>query len=75
MPGVKYNVMKVKVFCGVFALLMLSAVLSFAQGSPCGGTDPDEVCPLDTWVIVFGAVAFVFAAIHLYRKQKSALAG
>jgi hypothetical protein len=67
--------MRVKVFCGVFALLMLNAVFLFAQGSPCGGTDPDEVCPLDTWVVVLAVAAFVFAAIHLYRKQKAALVG
>jgi len=52
---------------------MLNAVFLFAQGSPCGGTDPDEVCPLDTWVVVLAVAAFVFAAIHLYRKQKAAL--
>ena len=62
--------MRVKVFCGVFALLMLNAVFLFAQGSPCGGTDPDEVCPLDTWVWVFGFFAIAFAGFHLYRKNK-----
>jgi len=66
--------MRVKVFFGVFALLMLNAVLSFAQGLPCGGTDPDEVCPLDTWVMVLAVIAFVYTAVHLYRKQKAALA-
>lgn len=63
--------MRVKIFFSVFALLMLNVVFVFAQGSPCGGTDPDEVCPLDTWVMVLGFAAFVFTAVHLYRKQKA----
>jgi len=67
--------MRVKVFCGVFVLLMLNVVFLFAQGLPCGGTDPDEVCPLDTWVLVFAGAAFVFAVVRLYRKQKAGLVG
>jgi len=65
--------MQVKVFCGVFVLLMLNVVLSFAQGLPCGGTDPDAVCPLDTWVVVLAGIVFVFAAVRLYRKQKPSI--
>lgn len=64
--------MQVKVFCGVFVLLMLNVVLSFAQGLPCDGTDPDAVCPLDSWVIVLAGIVFVFAAVRLYRKQRPA---
>jgi hypothetical protein len=66
--------MRVKVFSGVFVLLMLNVVWSFAQGLPCDGTDPDAVCPLDTWVVVFAGAALIFAAVRLYRKQKAALA-
>ncbi|WP_413667185.1 hypothetical protein ACEN9X_22070 [Mucilaginibacter sp. Mucisp86] len=43
----------------------------FAQIFACDNADDDAYCPLDTWVIVFAVAAFVFAAIHLYRKQKS----
>jgi hypothetical protein len=64
--------MRIKIFCGMFLLLMLNVIALYAQpGEPCGGTDPDEMCPLDTWVIVLAIVATAYAAIHLYRKQRS----
>jgi len=51
---------------------MLNVIVLYAQpGEPCGGTDPDATCPLDTWVIVLAVIATVFAAIHLSRKQRS----
>jgi hypothetical protein len=62
--------MRIKIFFGVLFLLMLNVAVLFAQPSePCAGTDPDATCPLDTWVIIFAVVAFVFATIHLYRKR------
>jgi hypothetical protein len=64
--------MRIKIFCGALALLMLNVIVLYAQpGEPCGGTDPDATCPLDTWVIVLAVIATVFAAIHLSRKQRS----
>jgi hypothetical protein len=68
--------MRVKIFFSALFLLMLSSVLTYAQtspGGPCAFTDPDNSCPLDTWVIVLAFVAVLFAALHLSRKQKSPL--
>jgi hypothetical protein len=64
--------MRIKIFFAALFLLMLNVAVLYAQpGEPCGGTDPDETCPLDTWVIVLAVVATAYAAIHLYRKQRS----
>jgi hypothetical protein len=64
--------MRIKIFFAALFLLMLNVVALYAQpGEPCGGTDPDDTCPLDTWVIVLAIVVTAYAAIHLYRKQRS----
>ena len=64
--------MRVKIFLGVLLLLILNTAVLYAQpGEPCGGTDPDATCPLDTWVIVLAAVAVIFAVTKLYRLQRS----
>jgi hypothetical protein len=64
--------MRIKIFLGAFLLLMLNVVMLYAQpGEPCAGVDPDETCPLDTWVIILAAAALVFATIHLYRKRSA----
>ena len=64
--------MRIKIFFGALFLLMLNVVALYAQpGEPCGGTDPDDTCPLDTWVIVLAIVATAYAAIQLYRKERS----
>ncbi len=55
---------------GVLLLLMLNVGVSYGQGLACGGQDPDAVCPLDTWVVVLAGISLLFAAVHLYRKQK-----
>lgn len=48
---------------------MLNVVVGFAQaGGPCGLTDDDGNCPLDTWVVVLAIIGVVFGAVHLYRK-------
>jgi len=66
--------MRGKLFWGVLLIFILNSSVLFAQvGEPCGGTDPDATCPLDTWVIMLAMVAVVFAAWHLHRKQKSPL--
>lgn len=57
------------IISSVVALLMPSIL--FAQDFPCGGTDPYATCPLDTWVLVLAGTVLLFAAIHLYKKQKS----
>ena len=63
--------MRIKIFCGALVLLMLNVMALYAQPSePCGGTDPDATCPLDTWVVILAVVALVFAIIHL-RRQRS----
>ncbi|MDB4921549.1 hypothetical protein [Mucilaginibacter sp.] len=64
--------MRVRIFFSTL-LLLFNAGLLFAQdpGAPCAGQDPDlTTCPLDTWVIFLAFVAIVFAARHIYRKQK-----
>jgi hypothetical protein len=51
---------------------MFNVVLSYAQGLPCGGEDPDApACPIDTWVVVLAVTAFIFAAVRLHRRQKA----
>jgi len=63
--------MRVKIFSGALLLLILSTAVLYAQpGEPCGGTDPDATCPLDTWVLVLAAIAVIFAVTRLYRGQR-----
>jgi hypothetical protein len=62
--------MKLKIGLSVFALLMFSAVVH-AQTLPCGGTDPDATCPIDSWVIVLVAAASFFAAYTLLKRKKN----
>ena len=68
--------MRIKIFCTALLLLMLNVVVLFAQGTtpggPCGFTDPDASCPLDTWVMVLAFIAVGFASLSLYRKQNKA---
>lgn len=52
-------------------VLVITTLGCFAQIFACDDADDDAFCPLDTWVIVLAVAAFAFAAIHLYRKQKS----
>ena len=67
--------MRMKIFLGTLLLFILSTIPLFAQTTlPCADGDPDNPCPLDTWVIVLAFAAIFFAAKHLNRKQ-SALTG
>jgi hypothetical protein len=44
----------------------------FAQGAPpCDTGDPDLNCPIDTWVVLFAALALIITVIHLHRKDKT----
>jgi uncharacterized membrane protein len=66
--------MRVRIFFGTLLLLVFNVLLLHAQsGDPqgCSGTDIDNPCPLDTWVIILAIIAVVFAAIYLNHKQKS----
>lgn len=64
--------MKIKILSGTFLLMMFNAVVGFAQaGGPCGFVDPDNNCPLDTFVVVLAGIALVFGAAQLYRKGKN----
>jgi len=68
--------MRIKIFFSTI-LLMLSAGMLYAQTDPfvpCSGTDPDNACPLDTWVILLAFIAIVFAAWRLNNKRKTATA-
>ncbi|MBB3054939.1 hypothetical protein [Mucilaginibacter gotjawali] len=66
--------MRGKLFWGALVLFIFNSSILFAQpGEPCGGTDPDATCPLDTWIIVLAVIAVISAAYHLHRKQKSPL--
>ena len=49
---------------------LLNPFISYAQDLPCGGDDPYESCPLDTWVWVLAITALVFGAVYIYRQQK-----
>ena len=61
-----------KILKAIIAICIVSCPsLLLAQDLPCGGDDPYATCPLDSWVIVLAAVALIFAAVHLYRKQKT----
>jgi hypothetical protein len=55
----------------VFAAGILSCFAQDDNITPCDEADGDAFCPLDTWVIILAVAAFTFAAIQLYRKQKS----
>jgi hypothetical protein len=61
--------MKLKLGFSVFVLLLFSAAVH-AQTLPCGGTDPDATCPIDTWVIVLVAAASLFSAYTLLKRKK-----
>ena len=59
-------------------LVLLTTVsmpsIAFAQDeTPGDGCDPYDGCyvPLDTWVFVLVAIAFIYAVYHLHKKQKS----
>ena len=67
-----------KVFYYIITIVpffLLNTITVLAQpGSGGGGSlpcDPDEICPLDTWVIALVIIAVIFTVIHLHRKQKS----
>jgi hypothetical protein len=65
--------MRLKMFCCVLLLLMLSTVVLYAQpGEPCAGADPDTTCPLDAQVSVLAFAAVIMATAGLYQKQKAA---
>jgi len=63
--------MKLKAGFSVLILTLISVVTASAQGLPCGGSDPDATCPLDTWVVALVVAASLFAAYTLYRKQSA----
>jgi len=65
--------MWIKISFGVLLLLIINVAVLHAQepSCACGCIDPDATCPLDTWVIVLAAAAFVFATLKLYRKQSA----
>ena len=64
--------MRLKIFCGALLFLLLDGIMLYAQpGEPCGGTDVDNPCPLDTWVIVLVVAAAIFGAVRLFNQQKS----
>lgn len=63
--------MKKKFFLTAF-VFAAGTLSCFAQlDNPCDNADGDATCPLDAWVIALAVAVFAFAAIHLYRKQKS----
>ncbi|MEB0262351.1 MULTISPECIES: hypothetical protein [unclassified Mucilaginibacter] len=58
----------------IFALFTLLTIhtISYAQLiNPCGGTDDDEPCPLDTWVYVLVFAFVIFGAYKMHQKQKN----
>jgi len=65
--------MKLKIVFGIVTLLLINAV-SYAQTLPCGGTDPDATCPIDSWVILLVAGASTFAIYTLLKRKKDAVA-
>jgi hypothetical protein len=54
----------------ITVLLFANIVSVFAQGDlPCNDGDPDGIaCPIDTWVVLFAAIALIFTVIHLQKK-------
>lgn len=58
--------------CSLF-LLPMAALAQDGFNPDCFDEDPVGTvdCPLDTWIIILAVVAVLFAAFHLYRKQKS----
>jgi hypothetical protein len=64
-----------KILITVPAAIFPLILLADDPGVPCiESADPmDNTCPLDSWIIVLAAAAFIFAAVHLYRKQKRSL--
>jgi len=66
--------MRVKIFFSTLLLLIVNVALLYAQdpNQPCNGTDPDNMCPIDTWVALLAFIAIVFATWHLNNKRKRA---
>nr|WP_294943986.1 hypothetical protein [uncultured Mucilaginibacter sp.] len=63
-------------FRSVLALMLMLSIpcITLAQDDPPGdGCDPYDGCsvPLDTWVFVLVAIAFIYGVYHLHKKQKS----
>lgn len=56
----------------VTILMVLSPLLTFAQNDdePCNATDPDAVCPIDTYVWILFAAALIIGVFFLYKKQR-----
>lgn len=65
--------MKLKAGFCVVVLFLIGIANAMAQtiDLPCSDTDPDAVCPLDTWVIILVIAASAFAAYALYRRQNA----
>lgn len=57
-------------FLSLLVLLVIHTVTYAQIINPCGGTDDDDVCPLDTWVYVMVFAFVAFGAYKLHQKQK-----
>lgn len=73
-----------KLFLSTFLFFANIAIL-FADdpgggtpSNPCGGSDIDGPtgtptdCPIDTWIMVFAALALIITILYLHKKQQNA---
>jgi hypothetical protein len=77
---VKKDLSGLKRKCVVVCVFLVMMFLTFAARAQPGdpgdddcGTSPDDECyvPLDTWVFVLVAIAFIYGMYYLHKKQKS----
>jgi hypothetical protein len=67
----KFSILNKVAFLAILVTgLALMPVISFAQDLPCGGDDPYESCPLDTYVWIMAFAALIAGAVIIYKQQK-----
>ena len=54
-----------------FILTSTLTVFADDPGDPCAIPDPDNPCPLDSWVFVLVIAAILFSCFHLYRRSQT----
>lgn len=65
--------MKIKAGLLFLTFTLVSAITVYGQSiNPCSDTDPDNPCPIDSWVILLVAASSIFAIYTLLKRKKHA---